>query len=329
MYTINDLKRKVEITDYKVECPVLGCKNTVNRKRRENKVDEDFVCKEHKIVITPSTFIYKDLESNLVCKDDISLLNEILGTKRESRLKNENSEDAVSWNVFRYLEKENLLSQWLTTLTNETYSKVEIMYWSYYKSLEDTNPSKGGTFPLLKKARIEFGENEHQGSEPDIVIKADATLFLIEAKLFSSNKTSGSGEVLKKRKSNPKAYEKGANCLFKKIFDSNYIDILDDQKYELMRFWLLGYWMAKNEKFRLVNLVLDKNEKNIESDFGKHINQNENNKFLRHTWESIYYFIKEQGIKNKYQESILKYFENKASGYKSNGVLKNKAFDIK
>jgi hypothetical protein len=325
MYTVNDLKRKIEITDNKVECPVLGCKNTVNRKRRKDKDGKDFTCEKHRIIITPSTFIYQDLESNLICRDDISLINKILLTKRESRLKNENSEDTVTWNVFRYLEKESLLLQWLNTITNETHHKAEIMYWSY------CNNSKG-TYPLLEKARLEFGENVNQGSEPDIIIKTDnKNLYLIEAKLFSSNKTSGSGEALTKRKENSKNYKSGGNNLFKNIFTSSYEEIIQYQKYELMRFWLLGYWMAKTEnlKFSLINLVLDKNEKEIESDFGKHIIQNESKKFYRHTWESIYYFIKENGVENNYQETILNYFENKTSGYNSSGILKEKAFDLK
>jgi hypothetical protein len=323
MYTINDLKRQINITDNKVECPINGCNIIVNRKRRQDKDGKNFICEKHGISITPSTFIYQDLKNNLVCEDDIILLNEILGTKRESRLKNENSEDAVSWNVFRYLEKENLLLHWLNKITNETHEDIEIMYWSHCSKEKET-------YPLLKNAREEFGEIENQGSEPDIIIKTDKTLFFIEAKLFSSNKTSGSGEGLIKRIENPKKYETGGNNLFKNIFTTSYAKILEDQKYELMRFWLLGYWMAKQKElnFQLINLVLDRNEKEIENDFGKHINQDNGAKFSRQTWESIYYFIKENGDETDYKEKVLSYFENKAASYKSNGILKYKAFDV-
>jgi hypothetical protein len=323
MYTINDLKNKIDITDNKVECPINGCNITVNRKRRKDKKGKNFICEKHGILVTPSTFIYQDLSSNLIFQNDLELLNKILGTKRESRLKNENSEDAVSWNVFRYLEKENLLLQWLNEITNETHEELEIMYWSHC-SIEK------GTYPLLKNAREEFGEIENQGSEPDIIIKTDKTFFFIEAKLFSSNKTSGSGETLNKRLKNQKEYLIGGHKLFCNLLKTTYDDIIIDQKYELMRFWLLGSWMAKQKElnFQLINLVLDRNEKDIESDFGKHIKQNNHNKFIRRTWESIYHFIKENGNKTDYKEKVLSYFENKAAGYKSNGVLKNKAFDV-
>lgn len=326
MYSNKDLKSKIKITDDKVECPVKGCTEIVDRKRLKDNKGNNFVCEKHRILITPSTFIYQDLKDNLVCEDDIFLLNKILRTKRESRLKNENSEDAVSWNVFRYLEKENLLLHWLNKISRETHTECEIMYWSYCKSVK-------GTYPLLEKARKEFGEIENQGSEPDIIIKTDKTLFLLEAKLFSSNKTSGYGKTLQKRKENPKKYITGGSNLFKNIFTNNYVAILQGQKYELMRFWLLGSWMAKQEKvhkvnFELINLVIERNEKEIEIDFGKHIIQNGNNKFSRQTWESIYHFIRETGDKNKYKESILNYYENKAAGYKSNGALKDKAFEL-
>lgn len=323
MYTINDLKSQIDITDKKVECPINGCNIIVNRKRRQDKDGKNFICEKHGILVTPSTFIYQDLKDNLVSEDDILLLNEILGTKRESRLKNENSEDAVSWNVFRYLEKENLILGWLNKITNETHEELEIMYWSHCSNEE-------GTYPLLKNARNEFGEIENQGSEPDIIIKTKKTLFFIEAKLFSSNKTSGTGETLDKRLKNQKDYLIGGNKLFSDLFKTIYDDIVKDQKYELMRFWLLGSWMVKQKKlnFQLINLVLDRNEKDIESDFGKHINQNDSAKFSRQTWESIYHFIKENGNENEYRENILNYFENKAAGYKSNGVLKDKAFCI-
>lgn len=323
MYSKNDLKNQIRITDDKVECPVKDCTETVDRKRRSNNEGKNFVCESHAITITPSTYIYNDIKNNLVNHDDIELLNSILVSKRESRLENENSEDAVSWNVFRYLEKEDLLSQWLSKTTNEIHKDIEIMYWSYSESLNTT-------YTLLLNARKEFGEDIIKGSEPDIIIKTDKALFIIEAKLFSSNKTSGYSKTLNKRLENKKEYITGGNNLFNTIFKTDYKTIVNDQKYELMRFWLLGYWMAKEKglNFQLINLVLDRNEKDIENDFGKHINQNYNTKFSRHTWESIYLFIKENGVKNKYKDDIVNYFENKAAGYNSNGKLRNKAFDV-
>lgn len=48
---------------------------------------------------------------------------------------------------------------------------------------------------------------------------------------------------------------------------NDYKTIVSDKKYELMRFWILGSWIAKNLnlKFELINLVLEKREASIES----------------------------------------------------------------
>lgn len=321
MFTIKDLKDRKKNHEHLIECPVLDCNIFVDRRRLRGNEGKNFVCIEHNILITPSTFIYQNLRDNLLDDTDLILLNKIFKSKRESRLRNDNSEDAVSWNIFRYLETENILLKWLNNVSNESHSEIKIMYWSFWEE---------GTYHLLKNARCEFGEDKIKGSEPDIIIITDKTLFIIEAKLFSSNKTSGYGQQLLKRVNYSKKYKIGGNNLFDELFISNNCDIVKDQKYELMRFWLLGFWMAKQneKKFQLLNLVLDRNEKEIETDFGKHIIQSSDRNFYRITWESIYHFIKEHGSDNLKKERVLNYFENKGSGYNENGKIKRKAFDV-
>jgi hypothetical protein len=51
------------------------------------------------------------------------------------------------------------------------------------------------------------------------------------------------------------------------------------------RFWLLGTWKAErlNMPFCLINLVIQEREINIEREFGRHILQNDNRVFKRHT----------------------------------------------
>ena len=78
-----------------------------------------------------------------------------------------------------------------------------------------------------------------------------------------------------------------------KLLKSDYSDIICDSKYELMRFWLLGTWMASKtgKDFFLVNLVPIFMEEEIETNFGKHIFQNKQRKFYRLTWENIFSYI--------------------------------------
>lgn len=324
MYKLKDLKEKRWITEEKIECPVKGCNEIVNRKHRSSNEGKDFKCSTHKIQISPSTFIYKSHTDNLLWNDnaDTALLKNILKVKRESRMSSENSEDALSWNVFRFLEKNQLLSAFLKNISNNDHKIIDIIYWSYSKN-ENT------LWSLLKNARLEFGESCDKGSEPDIIILTDTTLFFIEAKFFSSNITSGTKETLKNRINNSKKYETGGDKHFAKIFQKDYKSIVLDQKYELMRFWILGTWIAKklNVKFQLVNIVMKNRKLNIEPDFGKHIVADSNNTFSRYTWETIYTTIKGNNCQDKDSLSILDYFKYKSAGYNNKGLLK-KAFNI-
>lgn len=315
MYTFNDLKEKITISDSSIECPVKGCENFVDRKRKINFPEKNFSCKAHNIEITPSTFIYESMDDNILWKDNVSkdLFQDILKFKRECRISSENSEDAVTWNVIRYLEINKLLGTLLSTVLNEKKSVVEVIYWSY-------SPVDGKDWSLLRQARIEFGEPADKGSEPDIIVITDTSLIFIEAKFFSSNKTSPTGKDSKK-------YLTGGDNLFEHIFKRDYHSIILDQKYELMRFWLLGNHIARNLtlSFHLINLVLEGRELEIRNEFGKHVLSDDN--FHRLTWESIYRFILGNSDRNEDTNQIISYFQNKAGGYDSHGRLR-KAFSI-
>ena len=108
-----DLKSPINITDSFVECPVRDCKTIVPRQRKTFKRAKEFFCPKHHIYISPSTFEYDNYTDNLLWKDkiDLDLLQRIMPVKRESRIARDNSEDALTWNIFRFLEKENLLQK--------------------------------------------------------------------------------------------------------------------------------------------------------------------------------------------------------------------------
>jgi hypothetical protein len=324
MYEHKELKEKIFVTETSVDCPVKECNCKVDRQRKVFRKFNQFKCSEHKIYISHSTFEYENENENLLWTDekDIELLDKIKKVKRESRMARNNSEDALTWNVFRYLDKNNQLSNFLSVVLGQEVTNSQLILWSY-------SETDNGSWPWLDSARIKFGENIKRGSEPDIIVLTDKTLFFIEAKLFSGNATSGSGDSLEKHLNNPKDYITGDNNWFFEVFASNYKPIVTDQKYELMRLWLLGSWIAKelNKEFHLVNLVLDRRETIIEDSFGKHIKKAENRHFSRITWESIYSFLKESAPKSNDTKKLKEYFENKTCGYNSKYILK-KAFSI-
>jgi len=314
MIGIKELKDGIEITETTVECPVKGCSEKVERQREVFKREERFKCPKHNIYISSTTFEYQSELDNLLWKNeaDLDLFKRIKKGKRESRIARDNSEDAVTWNVFRFLERNNLLSGFLEGLHNSPVESPEIIYWSYSQSQQEV-------WNKLEKARKEFGESPQRSSEPDLIIKSNDALFFIGAKLTAPNKVDfNKNHTAEDKAERVKRYSKG-NYFLKQPVEH----IMDAGYYQLMRFWLIGAWIADNENlnFYLLNLVRKNEEKYIESKFGKYIEQNENRKYLRTTWEDIYKYISATDMLGEDKDKMLGYFRNKTIGYPRNGEL--------
>jgi hypothetical protein len=315
MLGIQDLKPKITITPTTVECPVKGCSRSVDRQRRSFRREERFQCPDHKIYISPSTFEYASEEDNLLWHDkaDLDLLKSTKKVKRESRIARDNSEDALTWNTFRYLENTNQLANFLSHVTQANHSCAELVYWSY-------SQKEQGAWPELNKARKEFGENLQRGSEPDLIAVTDKALFFIEAKLTATNDTSPSDP------NNRKKYLTGGNEWHRRVFKSDFNTVaVRAKKYELYRFWLLGSWLAKEMErdFYLLNIVLSERDPDIEAQFNPHI-QDSQRKFKRLSWEGIYSYIAKNVPDSGDKRILSAYFQGKTIGY-SNGKLQ-KAF---
>ncbi|GAB6283461.1 MAG: hypothetical protein STSR0008_22290 [Ignavibacterium sp.] len=115
-----------------------------------------------------------------------------------------------------------------------------------------------------------------------------------------------------------------------KVFRNNYRYIaIEQEKYELLIFWLLGSWMAHEIglRFSLVSLVLEHRELEIEDTFDKMIVEDKGKQFDRITWEDIYQFIITNKNNSKDFIKIAYYYKNKCLGYNSNQSL-IKAFFI-
>ena len=317
MFGIDELKEQLGVNEHTVECPVRNCTTIVPLQRRVFRREEQFKCPYHNIYISPSTFEYFSERENLLFSDpeEIELLWQIMQFKRESRIVRDNSEDAVSWNVFRYLERNGLIESWLKWICGMTVTDAEVIYWSYCRS-------EKGNWSELNRARDEFGENIARGSEPDIIIRTNRALFFIEAKFGATNDTIPSNPK------DSKQYETGGSRWFEKVFSSDYYTIaVLERKYELLRFWLLGSWMAEkqNLSFFLLNLVPADREIHIDSVFKKHIVEHEYRQFARCSWEGVHQIVINHASDGPDRELILRYFRNKTFGYNSNRVIQ-KAF---
>jgi len=318
VFGIAELKERIRITETRVECPVKSCIKKVERQRKLFRRDEKYKCPIHKIYISPSTFEYQSELDNLLWKDkaDLDLLNRIKPWKRESRMSRDNSEDAVSWNVFRFLERNNVTSSFLGHFIRVAVEKPEIIYWSY-------SQLQNRTWDVLEEARRLFEWVPVKGSEPDIIILGGNVLVVIEVKLTATNKTKPSNYRVQRR------YEAAGSGWWSKVFTSGFKTVaITNKKYELSRFWLVGTWMAKqlNLDFYLINLVLARRDRHIEGNFKMHIKENKHRRFLRITWEDIYNFI--SNCKLTVDKNIMvRFFKNKTIGYNGKGRLK-KAFSL-
>ena len=319
MFGLQDLKPKITITQTTVECPVKGCYQIVERQRDSFLKENKFQCPDHKIYISPSTFEYADEKDNLLWlnKSDLDLLGEVKMVKRESRIARDNSEDALTWNVFRYFENTNQLANLLSHVTHMKIGNAELIYWSYSQKAK-------GAWPELNKAREEFGEQLNRSSEPDLIAITDKALFFIEAKLTATN------DVLPSDPSNHKKYLTGGNEWHKHVFVSDFNTIaIAAKKYELFRFWLLGSWLAKEMErdFYLLNIVLAEREIDIEARFNPHIQIDNHRQFKRLSWEEIYKYVIEIAVDSQDKRMLTAYFKNKTIGYNHFGELQ-KAFLI-
>ena len=176
----------------------------------------------------------------------------------------------------------------------------------------------------MNESRKYFGEQIRRGSEPDIIIKTDNALFFIEAKLTASN------ETIPTNLDDAKKYEEKDKEFYSQFFKSDFNTVtVQEKKYELLRFWLLGNWIAKekNLDFYLIDLFLKEKEQDIENIFGQLIKQDQNKRFIRITWEDIYAQILNHGTSLSDSNRIINYFRNKTIGYDGFGKLQ-KAFSI-
>lgn len=322
MHGLNDLKPEFRLTEKNIECPVRGCATTVVRPRRGDDLrSSTFACQACGVFISPSTFEYEDENDNLLWKEshDSKLLSAIKASKAEvKRLTRERSEDAVSWNVFRCFHRSGRIGEMLRHFDGSVdSSNIETIFWSY------SDTQKAPWSPLLE-ARVMFGEAPSvdqaalgkRVSEPDLAFVTRDHLIFVEAKFGSGNATSGNLKQVERRIENPKGYIVGADGWYDNIFESGYTSVVKDQKYELMRFWLLGSWIAKklNRKFLLVNLVRKEYEQKIEEDFGKHIRQSDQRRFARWAWESLGPLLR--GDDNRESKQLHEYLAQKTIGFR-------------
>jgi hypothetical protein len=181
-------------------CPVSDCAALLET--ADSQWGKMPYCPVHRIQIHGGshTFVYYDGPDS-ESKRNAALRNipferdyfkeHILGNaaKAEShRICNENSEDALTWNVFSRLARGGRLKSLVSALTGLSLkTEPEIYLWGLKVNLDDS--SKPALFPPLKSGRDLFESDVVKfWTEPDIMLYAPGELLLlIEAKFTSGN----------------------------------------------------------------------------------------------------------------------------------------------
>lgn len=259
-------------------CPVHGCTATLEECSYNTRWRLPY-CKIHAIRLHPNpklpTFVYYNGEGredtkrarlrNIQFHKDF-VRNRVLDNRKKAethRLGHENSEDALSWNVFTPLLQAGRLGLALQSLSRKRLAvpstSPELYLWGSRIDLAT------GTFkeyqPLLA-ARQHFEKDIRPFlTEPDIMLITDQVVMCIEAKL-----TSGNPLAVKGAKTEPGAKPKTREGIVQRYFDTwseakRYIDrerLMENELHsQLFRNIIFAAWMAELEgkSWHVVNLT--------------------------------------------------------------------------
>ncbi len=293
-----------------VRCYVRGCRHFVRRPTRRQRGQS---CPDHGIYCHHSgygsTYRYADVRRNIIASPDL-FAQRIVGHpfKFEShRLGSENSEDALSWNVFRSLQEAGCLAQVAELLIGESHAEQPRLYlWGIRVDDDSFEP-----WDLLIAARERFESHlpvQRPQTEPDIALHLPGRyLVLIEAKFTSPNPV----------------YERGPrkdpqSLTLDELLDIYWdptLRILDYEKakrqprihYQLWRNMVFAEWMARLEGPATVayhvNLVRATAAIGDSAAFKHLVRPRSKGRFSRRTWEAVQHSCL-QHVKNSSHEFL-------------------------
>ena len=156
-------------------CPVRGCV-------------EASPCQTHHIAVHSTrlrglTYVYDDPWQNLLWADadDRARLTAILHGKRESRMGHEHSEDAITWNVFRFFERHGCLAPAMRTICPCPDDEPLTVFWTTHD---------GCLWEPYRRCSDQIPERASARSESDLIFVWEHKLIVVvEAKFRSPNRS--------------------------------------------------------------------------------------------------------------------------------------------
>jgi len=277
-------------------CPVRGCHATL-QSSGDGKTFP-LRCPDHEIKIHTKTFGYGDPLRNILFERNYFNQN-IRNNPNKSethRLGYENSEDALTWNVFSQLARTDRLTELASHLAQvELKSRPTLYLWGLPIDLDD--PQRPATFATLAKARNKFERGIHKMlTEPDVMLYVHGQcLILIEAKFTSGNtiaKTDAQDVPNEKPKSRAGILSRYSvdHVLPTRLNTDHLVEPFFSQLYRNLVF---AIWMARelHVEWRLVNLVSALHHRDSPDPtpfIHSLLPLAFQNRFVRYDWESLF-----------------------------------------
>jgi hypothetical protein len=285
-YGVRDIEVKGHIDGDRIQCHIKECLSVVRKPTKVNLTPPDSLCKTHGIYVHGNKYRYQDWTRNIIWPETERITwhanNKREGRKRRvdsleagnpERMGNENSEDAVTWNVFWGFDRMKSVGELLPVLTGgevATSKSCRAFYW--------TLEHPAGIWAPFARASAYFGEPALMGTEVDVILHDEGRcLIFVEAKFGSGNKVPAT---------NSSRYT--GTPWFKESMKS-----FPQFQYELARNWVIGSYLATEilkVPFWLISLVREeaKAEATIEDRFYRtHCRPRAEWHFCRVTWEEI------------------------------------------
>jgi hypothetical protein len=197
-----------------------------------------------------ATFIYRDPLDNLpaeVRDGAIWAIENSLNIRNRPSKKNKfsfsTSEDAITWTVFSYLQREKLLREAFSGLLSIQFTcEPVLLLWGC--AVPARTPESDVLCRNLVSILKSLGETSQSYSEPDVIMDfGDEGLVLIEVKYKSGNDGTTPADKFTK-------YVEGSSAF------RNADSTISSGLYEFTRNWRIGFDLSAGRAITLVNLVL-------------------------------------------------------------------------
>lgn len=313
MYGLSLLKPRLETAAASVTCPLRGCRHEVPIQPSLFRTSPEYRCPLHHIYISATTFAYEREVDNLLWTEDggLQLLNATKRVGSYGFMSHDNSERAVAWNVFRWLEQSNALGGLLEHWTNRIAASPQVTYWSH-------SPERDGCLLPLLRARTAFEEVDPDETTPAVVVETDDALFVIDPHL-------GPGGPSPRPARGWERYAGGGRGWADQVIIGDLRELsADTGRFDITRQWLIGTHMADQlgKPFVLVHLVPSWSAAGVFTGSVTSFNLGPERDAIRVTWEDLYTYVAQDHASARDANVMLTYMEEKSAGYGSDGVLR-------